>query len=139
MGSNKTETSEFGTEKILLQGHARRWVVHALKTQTPRNLLAKPFSRKGGGGVWVVAANFLVSHALFLRSGNATPVNLCKTNTILCSEKKQQGPEARLSPSKVQVLTERRQVSAGSSLKPRSPGPAPLSSTEGAGHPRSWP
>ena len=29
---NNTETSESGTEKGLLQGHARRWVAHASKT-----------------------------------------------------------------------------------------------------------
>ena len=75
-----------------------------------------------------------MSHPLFLRSGNATPVNLCQTNIILCSEKKRQGPED-LSSSKVQVLTERRQISVGSSLKPRSPGPTLLSSTKGARHP----
>ena len=136
MGSNNTETSEFGTEKVLLQGHARRWVVHPLKTQTPRKLLAKHFSRKGEGEVWVVAVNFLVSHPLFLRSGNATPVNLYQTNIILCSEKNWQGPEDQ-SPSKVQVLTERRRISVGSSLKPRSPDPALLSSTKGARHPMS--
>ena len=66
MGSNNTETSEFGTEKVLLQGHARRWVVHPLKTQTPRKLLAKHFSRKGEGEVWVVAVNFLVPKSYVL-------------------------------------------------------------------------
>ena len=29
--TKQTETLEFGIEKVLLQGHARRWVAHALK------------------------------------------------------------------------------------------------------------
>ena len=29
---NNTKTLEFGAQKGLLQGHARRWVAHALKT-----------------------------------------------------------------------------------------------------------
>ena len=36
---NNVKTSEFGTEKGLLQGHARRWVVRALK-KTPNSLKA---------------------------------------------------------------------------------------------------
>ena len=39
------------------------------KPQTPQKLSAKPFYRKGEGGVWLVVANFLVSDSLFLRSG----------------------------------------------------------------------
>ena len=38
------------------------------KPQTPQKLSAKPFYRKGEGGVWLVVANFLVSDSLFLRS-----------------------------------------------------------------------
>ena len=30
--TKQTEMSEFGAEKVLLQGHARRWVTHALKS-----------------------------------------------------------------------------------------------------------
>ena len=66
-----TKTLEFGAEKGLLQGHARRWVSYALKTpKTPRKLSAKPFYKKGEGGAWLAVANFLVSDPLFLRSGH---------------------------------------------------------------------
>ena len=61
-------------------------------------------------------------------SGNNVPVNLHQTNVILCSDKKGQGPKAQLSPSKVQVLAKRRQISVGGSLRARSPDPAQLSS-----------
>ena len=62
------------------------------------------------------------------RSGNDVPVNLHQTNVILCSDKKGQGPKAQPSPCEVQVLAKRRQVSVGSSLGARFPGPAQLSS-----------
>ena len=52
---NNTKMSEFGAEKILLQGHARKWVAHA----------AKPFYKKGEEEMWLVVANFLVSDPLF--------------------------------------------------------------------------
>ena len=73
---NSTKTLEFGAQKGLLQGPARRWVAHALKTPTPRELSAKPFYRKGEGGTWLVVADFLVSDPLFLRSGHHVPINL---------------------------------------------------------------
>ena len=50
---NNTKTLEFGTEKGLLQGHARRRVAHVLKLPHFGKLSAKPFSRKGEGGVWL--------------------------------------------------------------------------------------
>ena len=40
---NNTETSEFGAEKGLLQGHAKRWVARAQKVPTPRRVSAKHF------------------------------------------------------------------------------------------------
>ena len=46
---------------------------------------------------------------------------------LFCFYKKGQGPKAHLSPSKVQVLAKRRQISAGCSFKARSPNPAQLS------------
>ena len=66
-----TKTSEFGTEKGLLQIHIRRRVAHALRTLK----LLKAFSKaslkgKGEGGVWLVVTNFLVSDSLFLRSSH---------------------------------------------------------------------
>ena len=41
-------------------------------------------------------------------SDNSIPVNLYQMNAILCSDKKRQGLEAQLSPSKVQVLAKGR-------------------------------
>ena len=35
------------------------------KPQAPQKLSAKPFYRKGKGGAWLVAANFLMSNSLF--------------------------------------------------------------------------
>lgn len=52
---NNTKMSESGAEKILLQGHARKWVARA----------AKPFYKKGEEEMWSVVANFLVSDPLF--------------------------------------------------------------------------
>ena len=60
-------------------------------------------------------------------SGNDLLVSLYQTNVILCSDKKRQGLKAQLSPSKVQVLAKRKQVSVGSSLRARSPAPDQLS------------
>ena len=60
-------------------------------------------------------------------SGHDVPVNLHQTSVILCSDKKGQGPKAQLTPSEVQVLAKRRQISVGDSLRARSPDPAQLS------------
>ena len=42
-------------------------MAYALKTLTPQRLSAKPFYRKGEGGVWFVVANFIVLDPLFLQ------------------------------------------------------------------------
>ena len=68
--ANNTQTLELGTEKGLLQGHARRWVAHAL--QTP--MLLKAFIKAllkalVEGGRCLAVTNFL-SEPLFLRSGH---------------------------------------------------------------------
>ena len=57
----------FGTEKGLLQGYARRWVAHALRSTK----LLKTFSKdllkaKGEGGPWLTVANFLVVRSFAL-------------------------------------------------------------------------
>ena len=54
-------------------------------------------------------------------SDNNVSVNPYLTNVILCSDKKGQGLQAQLSPSEVQILLKRRQISAGSSLRAGSP------------------
>ena len=41
--AKQTKTSEFGAEKGLLQGHARRWVDCAPKPQIPQRVSAKHF------------------------------------------------------------------------------------------------
>ena len=73
------------------------------KPQIPQRLSANPFHKKGKGGLWFVAANFLVSESLFLTSwsGNNVPINLYQTNTIFCSGKKGQGSQVQHSPSEV--------------------------------------
>ena len=124
-----------------IEGHARRQVAPALKPPNSQKLSAKPYFRKGEGGMCVVVANFLVSDPLFLRSGHGS----CKPppkkkNVILCSEKKGQGPKAQLSPCEVQVLAKGKQVSVGSSLSARSPAPCPAVIPEEARNPGpSWP
>ena len=40
---NATETSEFGAEKGLFQGYARRWVAHAQKTPNSPKGFSKAF------------------------------------------------------------------------------------------------
>ena len=61
------------------------------------------------------------------------PTNLHQTNVILCSDKKGPGLKAQLSSSEVPILAEKRQISAGSFLKVRSPDPAQLSSLRDPG------
>ena len=117
--------------------------------------------------MWLVVANFLASDLLFLRSswsGNDVLINLYHTNITVFSDKKGQGPKAQLLLSEVQVLAKRiqvtlpgsicpapslaplaraqahlkRQISAGSALKARSPDPQPSSMREpGAQDPTS--
>ena len=55
-------------------------------------------------------------------------------NTILCPDKKGQGPKAQLSPSKALVLVKGRHNSAGGSLRARSQD-YPVVISEGARHP----
>ena len=60
-------------------------------------------------------------------------------NVTLCPDKKGQGPKAHLSPSKVPVLVERKQISVGSSFRSRFPRPALLSSLREPGTQLNWP
>jgi hypothetical protein len=50
---NNIKTMKFGTEKGLLQGHERKRMTHVLKASKSDKLSAKPFYRKGEGGVWL--------------------------------------------------------------------------------------
>ena len=66
-------------------------------------------------------------------SGNDVLVTLYQTNVILCSDEKRQGPKSQLSPSNVQVLAKRKQISVGGYLRDRSPDSAQLSSLKKPG------
>ena len=72
-------------------------------------------------------------------SSNNVPINLYQINVILCPDEKEQSPKARLCPSKVPALAERRQSSAGSSFRARFPRPAQLSSPREPRAQPSWP
>lgn len=89
--------------------------------------------------MWFIVADFSGSERLFLRSGNDLPVNLYQMNVTLCPDRKGQGPKAHLSPSKVPVLIERKQISFGSSFRARFPQPAQLSSLREPGTQLNWP
>ena len=106
---NNTKTSEFGAEKGLLQGHARRLVAQALKTpNSSRKLSAKHFYREdggaGGGDQGLVVANILVSDPLFLHSSHKVR-ETTKTNVIICSDKKVQRSQGWILSSKVQAYS----------------------------------
>ena len=145
----------WSTERFIA-GPCKEMRGSCLKNPKSLKLSAKPFYRKGEGGVQLVVAKFLLSDTSFLRSGHDVPVNLHQ-NAILCSDKKGQGLKAQLSPSEVQALAVRRgslrapvtlprspapslgpptsaqaqlrrQTSAGDALRTRSPDPAQLSS-----------
>ena len=102
----------------------------------PENLQQSPFLgkvRERHGEL--LQTSWRRSYVLEVRSwsGNDVPINLHQTNVIFCSNKKGPGLKARLSSSEVPILAERRQISAGSSLKVRSPEPAQLSSLRDPG------
>ena len=56
------------SRKRFIEGHARRQVAPALKPLNSQKLSAKPYFRKGEGGMCLAVANFLVSDPLFQRS-----------------------------------------------------------------------
>ena len=98
--------------------------------QIPESCQQSPFLRKVRKGL--VVANFLVLGPLLKGlgswSGKDVPINLYQTNAILPADKKGWGPKIQLSPSEVLVLARRRQISAGSSLRAKSPKSSQLSS-----------
>ena len=96
---NNTKTSEFGAEKGLLQGHARRLVAQALKTpNSSRKLSAKHFYREdggaGGGDGGLVVANILVSDPLFLHSSHKVRETSPKQMLLSVLTRKDKGPKA---------------------------------------------
>ena len=72
-------------------------------------------------------------------SGKDVPVNLHQMNAILCSNKNGQGPKAQLPPSEVQVMAEKRKISAGGTLRTRSSVPAQQSLLREPGAQPNWP
>lgn len=78
-------------------------------------------------------ANFMMSEPVLLRTGKNAPINLYQKNVILCPDKKGPGAKAQLSSSEVPVLTWKRLISAGGSLKAKSPDPDGLSPLREAG------
>ena len=123
---NNTKTLESGTEKGLLQGHARRRVAHALNSCTSESFQQSPFLgkvREGCGYLWKLLVRFFVPEVKPW-TANQIPINIHQTNGILYSDKKEPGPKAQLSPSEAQVLAKRRQVSAGGSHRARPQDPA---------------
>ena len=64
--TKQTKTSEFSAEKSLSQGHARRWVAHAPKSSNSSEGFRKMFLKARQGGVWLVAAHFLVLESFVL-------------------------------------------------------------------------
>ena len=106
-----------------IEGHARRQVAPALKPPNSQKLSAKPYFRKGEGGMCVVVANFLVSDPLFLRSGHGS----CKPppkKKMLFSVLRRKGKVPRLNfhpvRSRSWLRGSRSQLAA-----PSAPGPQP--------------
>lgn len=56
----QTEISEFWAKKVLLQGHARRWMAHAPKVLNFSEWFKNTFKGKVMEGVGSVVADFLV-------------------------------------------------------------------------------
>ena len=88
---NNAETSAFGAEKGLLQGHARRTggLCPKKTPNSPTGLSKLLLKARWGRGVVgcceLLGAGILCSCSCPCRSGHNVPVNLNKTNVILCS------------------------------------------------------
>ena len=65
--------------------------------------------------------------------------NLYQIHFILCSDTNVQSSQGQRSASKVPILAERREISAGSCFRARPPHPAPASSLSELGIQPSWP
>ena len=89
--------------------------------------------------MWPAVAGFSGAERSLLRPGSDLPVDLYQTNVALRPDRKGQGPKAHLSPSKLPVLIERKQISVGSSFRARFPQPAQLSSLREPGTQLNWP
>ena len=67
---NNIKALELETEKGILQGHARRWMAHALRSPKLLKAFIKALLKAlVEGGTWLVVTNFS-SEPLFLRSGH---------------------------------------------------------------------
>ena len=78
--AKQTETSEFGAEKGLLQGHARRRVAHTLKTLNSLKAFSNALLKEREGKGMVSCCKFLRVRSCVLevrsQSGHNVPVNL---------------------------------------------------------------
>ena len=66
--AKQTKASEFGANKGLFQGQAKRWVSCAPPAEALNSftISGKHFSRQGDGGAWLVVAGFLVLESFVL-------------------------------------------------------------------------
>ena len=140
---NNIKALELETEKGILQGHARRWMAHALRSPKLlkafiKALLKKLMRREVASCCELFGVK---SFVLEVRSwsDNNVPVSPYQVNFYSLSWQEKQGPKAQLSPPKVPILAKRRQVSVGSSFSARPPHPAQLSSLKEPGAQPSWP
>ena len=63
--AKQSETSEFGAERGLLQGHARRWVAHALKIpELPEGFLRQSIFKSQVSGVGLRVCDQLMHNSL---------------------------------------------------------------------------
>ena len=140
---NNIKALELETEKGILQGHARRWMAHALRSPKLlkafiKALLKKLMRREVASCCELFGVK---SFVLEVRSwsDNNVPVSPYQVNFYSLSWQEKQGPKAQLSPPKVPILAKRRQVSVGSSFSARPPHPAQLSSLKEPGAQLNWP
>ena len=93
---NGSLLEEHGTEKGLVQGHAKRWVAHALKLPNCLKAFSEAlFLGKVKEGVVSCWKHLGVTSVVFqVRSwsGKDVPVSVYHRNVILCLNKEEQGP-----------------------------------------------
>ena len=134
MRPNDTKTSEFGTEKGLLQGHAR-WVAHALRTPNSLKAFSKALLQEKWGRSMVSCCRLFGVRLIVLEveswSSNNALVTLYQTNVTVCSDKEGQDPKTQLYPTRsLSGLRGDR-----SQQVPQIPRPCPIVIAQGTRHP----
>ena len=128
---------EFGAQETFTEGHARRGVVHEFKAS---NSQQSPFEERGRR-VMRSGCNISVSDPSFWRSGHDQVTCSCKSLPNKCYSLSWQEwacPRAPLSPPRPGTA-ERRQSSAGCTLRARYSYPAHLSSLREPVAQPNWP